>query len=193
MSKVLIGRQTLTMIGRPGIESFTEESPEARQIATWYDTARKECMSAYNFTFNRKTAALSVHTEPPTDTWEYRYVIPSNCLHVWKVMAPESKKAQPFEIGLVGEELTVLTNVYQASAQYGFDLQVAELFPAAFTRALRYLLAHYVAPNLCGEVGIKQAATYLQAHAAYLKVAAAEDANGEHDREEEEPSTIRVR
>lgn len=193
MSKVLIGRQSLALIGRQGIESFTEDSPEARQVSTWYDTARQECLSAYNFTFNRKTAALASHPTAPTDSWSYRYAQPANCLRVWKVFSEGAKTAQPFEISLMGEELTILTNAPNAYAQYGFDLEVTSLFSAGFIRALRYLIAHYIAPNLNGEVGIKQAPNLLQVHSAYLKVAAAEDANGEHDREEEEPSVLRVR
>lgn len=193
MSKVLIGRQSLALIGRPGIESFTENSPEARQVAIWYDPARRECLSAYNFTFNRKTAALAAHTAPPTDSWLYRYAMPSNSLRVWKLFSEDSKQAKPFEISLVGEELTILSNTPNAYAQYGFDLEVTTLFSPGFTRALRYLIAHYLAPNLNGEMGVKQAQSLLQVHSAYLKMAAAEDANGEMDREEEEPSVLKVR
>lgn len=193
MSKVLIGRQTLALIGRPGIESFTEESPEARQVAMWYDSARKESMSAFNFTFNRRTAALALHSEPATDMWAFRYAMPSNCLKVWKVFQEGSKRAQPFEIALVGEELTILTNVQFAYAQYGFDLEVTDLFTSSYIKALRYLIAHYIAPNLNGEIGIKMSPEYLKAYIAHIKMAAAEDANGELDREEEEPAVLRVR
>lgn len=193
MSKVLIGRQSLALIGRPGIESFTENSPEARQVALWYDPARQECLSAYNFTFNRKTAALATHPTAPTDSWLYRYAMPANSLRVWKLFSEGSKQAQPFELSLVGDEITILTNTPNAYAQYGFDLEVTSLFSPGFVRALRYLIAHYLAPNLNGEVGVKQAPALLQTHAAYLKIAAAEDANGEMDREEEEPSVLRAR
>lgn len=194
MSKVLIGRQSLALIGRSsGMESFTEDSPEARQVALWYDPSRQESLSSYNFSFNRKTLALAAHTEAPTDNWAFRYVYPANCLHVWKIFSESSKKAQPFEISLVGEEKTILTNTEQAYAQYGFDLQITELFSASFTRALRYLVAHYMAPNLAGEVGIKLSDSLLKSHVAFLNKAATEDANGELDREEEDPSTVRVR
>lgn len=193
MSKVLIGRQSLALIGRPGIESFTENSPEARQVAIWYDPARQECLSAYNFTFNRKTVALATHPTEPTDNWLYRYAVPSNSLRVWKLFSEGSKQAQPFEISLVGEELTILSNTPNAYIQYGFDLENTNLFSPGFIRALRYLIAHYLAPNLNGEVGVKQSTTLLQAHTLYLKMAAAEDANGEMDREEEEPSVLKVR
>lgn len=193
MNKVLIGRQTLALIGKPGIESFTENSAGARQINQWYDSARQEALSSHNFSFARRTAALALHSEPPTDSWLYRYTYPSNCLRVWKVFGGSSKKAQPYEIGLVGEEETILTNVESAYAQYTFDLEVVSLFSPGFIKALRYLIAHYIAPNLNGEVGIKNAPAYLQAHEKYLARAAVADANNELDRDEDEPKVIGVR
>ena len=193
MSKVLIGRQTLALIGRSGIESFTENSPEARQVSIWYDDCRKESLAAHNFSFNRKTVALALHTTDPTDSWMYRYAMPANSLKVWKVFASDSKKAQPFEISLVGEELTILTNVQFAYCQYGFDLETTNLFSPTFIKALRYLLAHYIAPNLNGTVGDQKSDKYLKAHRAYLSQAAVESANGELDRDEEEPAVTRLR
>lgn len=193
MSKVLIGRQSLALIGRQSIESFDEDSPEARQVSTWYDDCRKEALAAHNFSFARRTVALAPHTEPPSDSWLFRYARPANSLRVWKVFAEGSKKAQPYELALVGEELTILSNVENAYCSYTFDLQVTDLFSPGFTKALRYLLAHYIAPNLCGEVGIKQAPQYLQAYQIFLGQAAVQDANGELDREEEEPLVLRVR
>ncbi len=193
MSKVSIGRQTLSMIGRSGIESFEEESPEARQLKEWFDPARKEALAAYNFSFARRTAALALHPTPPLDTWQYRYTYPAGALRIWKVFVPGTKKAQPYEIALVGEELTILTDVSVAHVTYTFDLEVTTLFSSYFIKALRYLLAHYIAPNLNGEAGISSAAGYLTAHRTYLAEAAVNDANNEFDREEDDPAVIRVR
>jgi hypothetical protein len=193
MSKVLIGRQTLALIGRQSIESFEEDSPEARQVGTWYDDCRKEALAAHNFSFARRTVALALHGEPASDSWEFRYAMPPNYIRLWKVFAEGAKKAQPYELALVGEEVTLLTNVPDAYCTYTFDLQVTDLFSPGFTKALRYLLAHYIAPNLCGEVGIKQAPSYLQAYQVFLAQAAVQDANGELDRDEEEPAVLRVR
>jgi hypothetical protein len=114
-------------------------------------------------------------------------------LRVRKVSAEGSKKAYPHELSLVGEEITLLTNVENAFCTYTFDLEVTALFSPGFTQALRYLLAHYIAPILCGEVGIKLAPSYLQTYRALLQLAAVNDANGEMDREEEEPAVVRAR
>ena len=193
MSKVLIGRQTLNFIGRQSIESFEENSPEAGQVRTWYDDARKEVLAAHNWTFARRTAALALHTEPATDSWLYRYAKPSNCIAMRKVVVEGSKRGQPYELALVGEEETILTNVESAYGVYTFDVESTSLFSPLFKSALRYLLAHYIAPNLNGEIGIKKSTEYLTTYLAVVKMASAIDANTETDRDEDEPKVLSVR
>jgi hypothetical protein len=112
---------------------------------------------------------------------------------VWKVFADGSKRAQPYEVSLVGEERTILTNVENAYCQYCYDLQTVDLFSAAFIKALRYLLAHYIAPNLNGEIGIKMSEKYWQIYQKTLAQAAVADANNEMDRDEEDPRVLQVR
>lgn len=193
MNKVEIGRQSLALIGRSSIETFDEDSPEARQVRIWYDPSRRECLESHNFSFSRKVDFLATHPTAPNSGWSFRYKMPGDSLKVWKVMYEGNKKSYPYEISVVGEEQTIQTNVEKAVAQYTFDLQVAELFSPSFTKGLRYLIAHYIAPNLNGEIGIKKAEEYLKASQAFLLRAAASDANGEQDRDDEEPEVLSVR
>lgn len=193
MSGIAIARQALALLGRSSIESFTEQSPEARQAKTWYDPSRREALSYHDFSFARKTTALAEHSEAATDSWKYRYAKPANCLRVWKVFAEGSKTAQPFEEALVGEQMTILTDVPNAYVQYTFDLEVTDLFSPLFTRALRYLMAHYMGPNLAGEVGMKLSERHYATYEAAIAKAAVADSNGEYPRDQEEPEVLRVR
>lgn len=160
-SGVEIGNMALANIGNSHpIEDFfpNDRSTEAFQITLWYDHSREEALESHNWNFARKRAALSEHaTEPPSGQWTFRYVYPSDCIKIRKIVNPVGRDADrsPFQIEIVDGEKTILTDVEAASAVYTFDQTQVTLYSPKFINALSYLLAHYIAAPLVGDQDVK--------------------------------------
>ena len=92
ISSVKIANFALSKVGTDStIETLTENSAEAKACNLWFETARKQALSAYDWPFARKRLALAVHGDDPPDEWAYRYQYPADCVKARFVENPVGK------------------------------------------------------------------------------------------------------
>jgi hypothetical protein len=196
-SPVQIGRMALALLGaRSNIESFSEDSDEARKIGLFYDLARRETLSHLDWSFARRTKALAVHADSPTGHFSYRYKLPADFAAVRRILNPLGVDADnpAYEIQLASDQsLTLLTDVGQAELVYTGDITEVTLMSPSFISALAHLLAYYVASDLLGEAGRNKAESLLNRYSVLLAQAASRDANSEPPRPERDARYIRDR
>lgn len=196
ISPVLIGRMALSHVGaRSIIESFDEESGEAKEINLWYDFARKQTLEAFDWNFARKRLALAGHDDDPPDNWLFRYQYPADCLVARHIVNPANQftaisstgrvwvtshelqrqnDAIPFEIEQSNGTKSILTNLEEATLVYTFNLESTALFSNLFVEALSRCLAARVAFKLSG----KQSVADKQFQIFYALIREAERSNG---------------
>lgn len=163
LSTVQIGNMALSAIGaRSTIESLSEDTVEAQQINLWYNTARKQTLAAFDWTFARKRATLSAHSEDPPDAvWSYRYQYPVDCVAAREIENPLGWDADavPFEIEVdsTGETKSILTDQEDAVLVYTFDQAAPVMFSSHFDITLAHLLGWYIAYSLTGSTKVQDA------------------------------------
>jgi hypothetical protein len=162
------------------ITAFDEDLAEARQASLWYDPARRQVLSGYDWTFARKINALALHPEAPTDNWDFRYSYPSDCLKARQIETPQrltNKNPVPFEVAMNsnGTQRTILTSKEQAILRYTFDNSNTDTFSEYFKITTSYLLASYMASGLQTKRELKT--EMLNIYLAMLRMAEMHDAN----------------
>jgi hypothetical protein len=196
-SPVKIGNMALANCGTATtIESFTENSVEAKQIKLWYDFARQQAFEAFDWNFARKRIDLATHSDDaPSNEWVYRYQYPSDALVIRRLENPNGKTddAVPFEVenSESGEEKTILTDLQDARAVYTFDNQNPDMYSAVFINALASLLASYIGFVLTGKKAV--VADNLQRYMVFLRMAEATRANERVEAQPRDTDWIRGR
>lgn len=187
VSDVGIGNMALSNIGtKSTIQSFAEESPEAKQINQWYTYSRLQVLEAFNWSFARKRLTLAVHGDAaPDGIWAFRYQYPADCVSFRNMQNPVSRNAPPvpFEIE-ISDDLTksIVTDLEFAIGVYTFDLEVTALFSSHFVETLSHRLGAHIALSLTGKRNIK--GDMINIYNALILEAPAYNANEE---EEEAP------
>jgi hypothetical protein len=159
---VTIGNMALSNCGSSAsIESFNENSVEAKLIKRWYDFARFQVLESSDWNFARKRAFLALHSEAPPNDWGFRYKRPADCVKVRRIINPagETQDEVPFQIMTTddGDEETILCNVDDAEVEYTFNLQNTGQYNSLFITALAFLLGHYICLALTGKQQIAEA------------------------------------
>ena len=152
LSVVSLCNTALTILGQTRhIVSLTEASTEARLCSLCYDKAREGLLCEYPWRFATMTSALSELTES-SSVWRHVYAVPSGCLFMQKVCAPEdtAQKAEPFDMGRTSSGPAVFTNVQNAVGVYTFSVSDPLEFPPLFAEALAWRLALDLAVPLTG-------------------------------------------
>lgn len=197
ISSVRIANMALSNIGaRSTIESFDEQSPEARECKLWYDWARRQTLESFDWNFASRRAALALHSEDaPKNVWTYRYQYPASCLVAREIVNPLGPRADavPFEVenDATGEQKTILTDMEGAILRFTFDLTTPSLFSSYFVTTLSHLLGYYIAFPLTGKLDIK--AGMLEVYNRLILTAPAFNANERVDRAPREAEWIRAR
>lgn len=212
LSPVDISNMALGHIGaRQTIESFSEQSAEARTVALWYDKAREFLLEKHDWGFARKRQALSPASEPaPIPDWQFRYQYPADCLRARALVNPGvvyypphmefgrighliRPDAIPYEIGLSTNKSSriILTDLDQAELVYTANLSDPTLFPMSFIFALSHALASMIAYKITGRESVEQ--TMSRKFVYWFDHAAADDANESIDRPNRDAEWIRGR
>ncbi len=197
-SDVGICRLALSKLGTDStIESFTEDSAEARECDLWYNTALDAILTANPWKFATKRLTLAAHgDDPPDGVWGFRYQYPADALKLWYLENPTGQtssssafwtndpvridgsagNAVPFnvEISTDGTK-SIMTNLADAIGVYTFQQRNVNLFPHMFKIALALLIAYSVAPAITE--GSSKTDKMLAAYNGFLPVAMASDAN----------------
>lgn len=187
ISKVKIANMALSHIGDDStIESFTEESTQAKQVNLWYDYSRRMVLEAFDWSFARKRVIMAVieviaddSTDPQYGEWVYRYQYPVDCLNARRIKNPLGKDsdAVPFELETSEDNSvsTVLTDMEDAVLVYTFDAETTTLYSSFFVETLSVFLAYKMAFSLTGNR--KLASDMLNVYQGMIGAAPAVDAN----------------
>lgn len=144
-SKMDIGNQVLGLLGvTQQIADLDNPTNDAeRQLNLWWDDSVKEILERHDWKFARGAVALA-STTAPSEEYDYAYQLPSDCLvarYLWDTDA--KKRIAECEYEVSGR--TICTDLETAYLIYTKNNAVVGNYPSFFIKALRYLLAGYMA------------------------------------------------
>lgn len=181
-SEIDIANMALATVG--SATTITSMSPPdgtaaAQHCANFYNLARQEAVSAFNWSFARRRAALT-EAANPSDVWRFSYALPSDCLRPVRVLQQTvpgdmidgltPSEAWQWRTERAGADYSVersadntqtylLTDEPEAVLFYVFDQADTARYSPQFVTALSRLLASYLAgPILRGSTGAQAAA-----------------------------------
>lgn len=203
LSDINICNMALGKLGRSinPIQSFTENSVEAKTCLLWYDQARRELLELHDWSFARARITMALHSDAPPSEWVYRYQMPSDCLLFRRIWNPLSNNLTapaasvfsginfangywgdlsntiPWELedSLDGQTTTLLTNQANAVGIYTREMLLVQRFSPNFSNCLAWFLAQKMAISITGKNGIEE--TMQKGFLGAMKTAAASDAN----------------
>lgn len=175
-STIQICNLALGRIGARGIASLEERTPEAIYCKQFYDLALDQTLRDHRWNFAQKRVVLAGIDVPEgwTDSWEYAYAVPSDCLHAHTIVGADgsdkdTSTGAPWEFVLAlanDSTRVILTNVQNARLGYTVRVADASLFDPWFVRALEHrLAADLVGPVLKNNPGKIQETEQLYARA----------------------------
>lgn len=194
--KVVIANMALSNIGaRSTISSFLENSAEASIINLWYEYCRLQTLQAFNWSFARKRLALTLSAEATDGVlWNYRYLIPDDCVSVRMLQNPLGPKADAVPYTIEQSPLgvkTLLTNLDSATAVYTTNVTDVDLFTPLFVDTLAACLGWRIAFTLTNSQAV--ATEQAQLFRALMMIAPAHDANEQIDMKPRDAEWIRGR
>jgi hypothetical protein len=197
--QVRICNMALSNVGAPGtIESIDEETPEAKECKLWFEGARIATLEAYNWTFARKSVALTAHAlAAPSNRWAFRYQWPSDCVASRELENPAGieEDAIPFDIEIAeidgSDTLSIVTDLEAAVLIYTKDQRNLEMYSFHSVLMMSYRLGFFINPVITG----KMETTNRMNKRFYdlLLEAPTQDAQLNVPRKERDPAWIRAR
>lgn len=194
ISQIEIANQALSLLGVSGIESFDEESEQARQISLFYNTTLQEVLREGCWKFPKKTVQLAL-VEEKSKLWRYMYAYPSDCLKALRVICPQTRDTyglDKFDVSLSQDNVRLLgCDVDQALLQYIANITDTSLFTPDFTECLVFKLAAKISHSATGNPNY--ASDFLQKYVVTVSNAVKVAANEGHDKPKEENDYVSAR
>jgi hypothetical protein len=166
-SQVDIANMALSILGKPSIASFLDNSNAARVINIEYDMIRRALLTGRaTWRFSIKRASLPVLTTAPiSGPYTQQYALPTDCLRVllagdtWPGMDLSDYLMGPTDAGYEVEGRNILCD-YGAplSLQYVYDVTDTTQFDAWFCQYLAAEIAWTCCERLTGSDAKQQAA-----------------------------------
>jgi hypothetical protein len=196
IGQIQICNMALSHVGGGRIESMTEGSSEAREVSTWYDPSRLQVLEGFDWSFARKTQLLALHPDAaPEPAWALRYQVPSDLVSPRYLVNPAGNTADavPFELMAsdAGNEMTLVTDLAQATLVYTFDQKSPAMFSSLFVLVLSHVLAANICFSITGKADLKQ--QQIELANAVMQTAPAHAANQQVSRAPREAEAIRAR
>lgn len=152
---------------------------QSAHCARFYPIARDVVLSAFDWTFATKRAAIPLVANPSPDDWTYAYALPSTCLRPlgalypgvpWKNFGAGSDTGTYPYIVEAGEDgkLVMYTNLQTAVLRYVDKVTDTTRYPPLVVTAIARLLASFLAgPIIKDATGMKVSQGHLE---IFLKV-----------------------
>jgi hypothetical protein len=141
-------------IGKPIGNLETEQSQEAAACRVFFDTVRDAVLEDFAWPFASQIRALGLIESDPTTEWAYSYAYPSDCLRFGRILSgirtDTRQSVIPYRRAKIGDNEVILTDQDDAVAEFTIKITDTGLFSSAFTLAMSYRLAYYVAPSITG-------------------------------------------
>lgn len=178
----------------------TDNTANGRAARRFYGTARDKTLRAFHWPFARRIASLALVESNPNDEWSYSYRYPTDCLQVRKIQSGVRNETMdskvPYKIASDSVGLLIFTDKESAVIEYTVKADTPLTFPADFSLAFSYYLAHLMAPRLAGLGGQKAVDVGKQAFEFFkyeINDARANAFNEQTDENEPESEFIRGR
>lgn len=136
---ISICTSALFLIGAEGINSFTDETREARLCASLYETTRDELLQSHPWLFTKQQIDLARTTSTPTLDYKYEYQIPSGTLKIFrKDQLRNDYEIYQDKLFTDDDAVTIIRQIDPGEENY----------PAYFVRLLEYSMASVLAAGL---------------------------------------------
>lgn len=167
-SQVDIANLSLSILGKPSIASFLDNSNAARVVNIEYDLLRRALLTGRaTWRFSIKRASLPVLTVAPVSgPYTQQYALPTDCLRVllagdtYPGLDLSDYRLGPTDAGYLVEGRNILCD-YGAplSLKYVYDVQDTTLFDAWFVEYFACKLAWTCCERLTGSDAKQEAAS----------------------------------
>ncbi len=145
MNTIQIWNQALGAIGARTVASETENTPEVIQCKLYWDTARREALRDFPWSFAQARSRLASIPLPEVymNDWSHAYSIPFGCIKLLGVFPQGNRMgSHPFVLTGGNEGNTmILSDVPQAIADYISDVTDVSRWDELFCRILTLKLA----------------------------------------------------
>lgn len=151
------------------VQSLEEDSPEAHQMLTHWETTLHTVLSEYAWDFARKLERLTpLDEDTAISGWKYHYIYPNDCVFIRRVYPASTPYGNsPFRLGQSngGTQRIIMTNHDQAAVEYTMAEPIPENMPPQFVNALAWRLASEISLASYKEPQMAQACmqAYMQA------------------------------
>lgn len=139
-TKVNICNEALNMIGAKSIQSFDENTDNARRCASIYDSSRKALLRMHPWSFAKKRVQLSPVTTYPSFGYRYAFPLPHDFVRIIDTGAEE------YEI----EGRHILSNVNLINLVYVFDNDNEQIWDSLFSECMALYLVNKLAKSITG-------------------------------------------
>jgi hypothetical protein len=179
--KVRLCSQALAKLNGPTIESFDDKSRESMMCSILYEETYLKALSTGRWSFSLSYALLSpdasYHPPPGGAVWAYRFPVPSDCINVLGIRAPDGgvdttispgtyvyqSKLNGYSVGYELRDNAIFSNNNPVIVDYQYRVPETQLHAAPLFRDyLINLLASELAIPLMNDV---QKAQYFSAKA----------------------------
>ena len=139
--KITLTRQALLHLGSDSLlESFSEESKEAKVANIFFEDAKRASLRDYNWNFATSEKPLALYGTANGE-YLYQYKYPNNCVKARKIVSPIPDLDIPFKVGSDGGVQVIKTNQEQAVLEYTEDVEISQVIDASFLEAFTLKLA----------------------------------------------------
>jgi hypothetical protein len=107
-SETEIGNYALGLIGAARIDSFSDNSEEARLCNLYYTMVLEEFLSEHPWNFAQKRVDLSQTATTPVFGFDYEYQLPTDCLRVLKISTSYDYKIEEDKLLTDSNEVAIL-------------------------------------------------------------------------------------
>ena len=154
ITQISIWNHALGFLGARSVASERENTPEVIQCRLYWDSARRQVLRDFPWSFAQRRAWLGRQPLPAGYEAEFRfaYALPRDCLKAHEIRH-EGVSARPFSLALnaaegEGAAPCLLTDASRALLLYTADVRQSALFDDLFAHTLARRLAALVAVPL---------------------------------------------
>lgn len=139
-TKVSICNEALSMIGAKAIQSFDDNTDNARRCASIYDSTRRALLRMHPWSFAKKRVQLAPVNTHPAFGYANAFPLPKNLIRVY------DSGEQNYEM----EGRHILANTNKINLIYVADEDNEELWDSLFTECMALYLVNKLAKPITG-------------------------------------------
>ena len=140
-SAVSVSSNALILLGAEPIQDFSGNDAGTVAASNLFNTTYQDLLQAYDWDFARKYRELARSAATPDSGYNYKFLLPSDCLRVISTSS--------YDYQIAGGEIH--TNDSQLKIEYVASVEI-NLAPVYFVNALEYMMAGKLAIPVTGDI-----------------------------------------